>query len=131
MRISRLLISVTLLLSPIMLMAQNAPLRGRISDSSGAVIPGSKVKVLRGRDVIAEATTNATGNFDLELAAGEYQIEVNAPEFKPLRQDIRVVAGMAPLSLNLTIATVAQTLDVKESANRPVAIDSDIPLTTQ
>src|SRR5438477_12549832 len=75
MRISRLLISVTLLLSPIMLMAQNAPFRGRISDSSGAVIPGSKVKVLRGRDVIAEATTNATGDFDLELAAGEYQIE--------------------------------------------------------
>jgi hypothetical protein len=123
MRISRLLISLFLLLSPLTLSAQNAPLRGRISDSSGAVIPGSQIKVLKGSDVIAEVTTNTTGDFDLELAAGEYQIEVNAPEFNPLRQDIRVAAGMVPLSISLTIATIAQALDVKESADRAVTID--------
>src|SRR5204862_1099287 len=124
MRISRVLISLSFLLCPMSLNAQNAPLRGRISDSSGAVIPGSKINVLKGSDVIAEATTNTTGDFALELAAGEYQIEVNAPEFNPLRQDIRVAAGMAPLSLNLTIATIAQTLEVKESAGRAATIDS-------
>ena len=107
------------------------PLRGRISDSSGAVIPGSKIKVLKGSDVIAEAITNTTGDFALELAAGEYQIEVSAPEFNPLRQEIRVVAGMAPLSLSLSIAAITQKLDVKETAEQAVTIDSDIPLTTQ
>ena len=116
MRISRWLISLSFVLCPMTLSAQNVPLRGRISDSSGAVIPGSKIKVMKGSDVIAEATTNPTGDFALELPAGEYQIEVNAPEFNLLRQDIRVAAGMAPLSLSLTIATIAQKLDVKETA---------------
>jgi hypothetical protein len=142
MRMSRLLISFSILLSPIALSAQNAApgdtaasaaprLRGRISDSTGAVIPGSKIKILKGAEVIAEATTNSTGDFDLELAAGNYQLEVNAPEFTPLRQDIRMAAGIAPLSLTLTIATIAQTLDVKENAQQAVTIDSEIPLTTQ
>ena len=131
MRISRLLISLSFLLCPITLSAQNVPLRGRISDSSGAVIPESKIKVLKGSDVIAEATTNTIGDFALEVATGEYQIEVNAPEFNPLRQDIRVASGMAPLSLSLTVATIAQQLDVKETAEQAVTIDSDIPLTTQ
>ena len=131
MRISRVLISLSFLLCPMSLNAQNAPLRGRISDSSGAVIPGSKIKVLKGSDVIAEAITNTTGDFALELAAGEYQIEVSAPEFNPLRQEIRVVAGMAPLSLSLSIAAITQKLDVKETAEQAVTIDSDIPLTTQ
>jgi hypothetical protein len=131
MRISGLLISLSFFLNALPLNAQNAPLRGRISDSSGAVIRGAKIKVLKGSDVVTEATTNTTGDFDLELAAGEYQIEVNAPEFNPFREDIRVAVGMAPLSLSLTIATIAQTLDVKESAGRAVTIDSDIPLTTQ
>jgi Carboxypeptidase regulatory-like domain len=142
MRMSRLLISFSILLSPIALSAQNAApgdtaasaaprLRVRILDSSGAVIPGSKITLLKGTDVIAEGTTNTTGDFDLELAAGEYQLEVDAPEFNSIRQNVRVAAGMAPLSLNLTIARIAQTLDVKESAGRAVTIDSDIPLTTQ
>ena len=132
MRISHLLISLPFLLSPVTsTSAQNAPLRGRISDSSGAVIPGSKIKVLKGSDVVAEVTANTAGDFALEIAAGEYQIEVNAPEFNPLRLDIRVAAGMAPLSLSLTIATITQKLDVKETAEQAVTIDADIPLTTQ
>src|SRR3954463_14780567 len=102
MPMSRLLIMVCLL-SPMALSAQNAAprLRGRISDSSGAVISGSNIKVLKGSDVIAEARTNTTGDFDLELAAGDYHLEVNAPEFNSFRQDIRWAAGMAPLSISL------------------------------
>src|SRR5436190_18388592 len=110
MRMSRLLIGLAFLLSAVAINAQRVTprLRGRISDSSGAVIPGSKIKVLKGSDVIAEAMTNTTGDFALELAAGEYQIELSAPEFNPLRQEIRVVAGMAPVSLSLSIAAITQ-----------------------
>ena len=133
MRISPLFIGLSVLLSAIALNAQNVTTRlpGRISDSSGAVIPGSNIKVLKGSDVIAETTTNATGDFDLELAAGEYRIEVHAPDFNPFSQEIRVAAGMAPLFLSLTIATIAQRLDVKETAGQAPTIDSDVPLTTQ
>ena len=70
--------SIAFLLSALTLSAQSAPphLRGRIVDSSGAVIPGSRIKVMRGTEVVAEVITNLTGDFDLELAAGDYQIEV-------------------------------------------------------
>lgn len=127
MRMFCLLIAISLLLSSMAFSAQNAPrLRGRISDSSDAVISGSTIKVLKGTDVISEATTNATGDFDLELAAGDYQLEVNAHEFNSFRQDIRVAAGMAPISVSLKIATVAQKLDVNETAEKAVTIDSDL-----
>ena len=109
MRIFRLLISLAFLVSALRLNAQNAPLRGRISDSSGAVIPGSKIKVLKGSDVVAEATTNTTGDFNLELATGEYQIEVNAPEFNPLRQELRAQFGeCTPYTRRSNLAKVGE-----------------------
>src|SRR5205823_3745897 len=53
------------------LSAQSAPphVRGRMTDSSGAVIAGTKIRVLRESEVVAEVVTNLTGDFDLELAA--------------------------------------------------------------
>ena len=92
----RLLTSIAFFLIAVVLSAQSAPphLRGRITDSSGAVIPGSKITVLRGGEVIAELVTNPSGDFDLELAAGDYQLEVKTADFNPLRQNLRVAAGM-------------------------------------
>ena len=52
----RLLALTALLFFALTLSAQNAPphVRGRITDSSGAVIAGSKITILRGSEVIAE-----------------------------------------------------------------------------
>ena len=69
----RLLALTALLFFALTLSAQNAPphVRGRVTDSSGAVIAGTKITALRGSEVIAEVVTNLTGDFDLELAAGD------------------------------------------------------------
>src|SRR6185503_6412882 len=132
-RMFRLLTSIAFFLIAVVLSAQNAPphLRGRITDSSGAVIPGSKITVLRGGEVIAELVTNPSGDFDLELAAGDYQLEVKTADFNPLRQNLRVAAGIAPLSLSLTLAKLEQTIEVNDTADKAVTIDSDVALTTQ
>src|SRR6185436_18448114 len=129
----RLLALTALLFFALTLSAQNAPphVRGRVTDSSGAVIAGTKITALRGSEVIAEVITNLTGDFDLELAAGDYQLEINATDFNPIRQNVRVAAGMAPLSLSLTVAKVEQTVEVNDTADRAVTIDSDVALTTQ
>src|SRR5205823_3913445 len=102
------------------LSAQSAPphVRGRMTDSSGAVIAGTKIRVLRESEVVAEVVTNLTGDFDLELAAGDYQLEINATEFNPVRQNVRVAAGMAPLLLSLTVAKVEQTVEVNDTAEK-------------
>ena len=129
----RLLAFIAFLWIAVPLNAQNAPphLRGRITDASGAVIPGSKITVLRGSAVIDELVTNLTGDFDMELAAGDYRLEVNTAGFNPLRQNVRVAAGIAPLSLTLTVAKVEQTVEVSDTAGKAVTIDSDVALTTQ
>jgi hypothetical protein len=129
----RLFAFTALLFIAATLSAQNAPphVRGRIMDSSGAVVAGTKITVLRGSEVVAEVVTNLTGDFDLELAAGDYQLEISATDFNPLRQSVRVAAGMAPLALSLTVAKVEQTVEVNDTADKAVTIDSDVALTTQ
>jgi hypothetical protein len=129
----RLLAFTALLFIAATLSAQNAPphVRGRITDSSGAVIAGTKITLLKGSEVVAESITNLTGDFDLELAAGDYQLEINARDFNPVRQNLRIAAGMAPLSISLTVAKVEQAIEVKDTAENAVTIDSDVALTTQ
>jgi hypothetical protein len=128
----RLLAFTALLVIAATLSAQNAPphVRGRITDSSGAVIAGTKITLLKGSEVVAESITNLTGDFDLELAAGDYQLEINARDFNPVRQNLRIAAGMAPLSISLTVAKVEQAIEVKDTAENAVTIDSDVALTT-
>ena len=106
-------------------------LRGRVADPTGAVIQGSSVKVMQGNDTIAEVTTGATGEFDVELPAGEYQIEVNTPDFKPFTEKVRVAAGMAPLTITLSLSTIEAKVDVNEAANQDVTIDSPPTLGAQ
>jgi Carboxypeptidase regulatory-like domain len=125
--------TTTLLIIAATVSAQNAPphVRGRITDSSGAVIAGTKITLLRGSEVVAESITNLAGDFDLEPASGDYQLEINAPGFNPLRQDLRVAVGMAPLSISLTVAKVEQAIEVNDTAEKAVTIDADVALTTQ
>src|SRR4029453_17043957 len=61
----------------------------------------------------------------------DYQLEVKTADFNPLRQNLRVAAGMAPLSLSLTLAKLEQTIEVSDTAAKAVTIDSDVALTTQ
>src|SRR5439155_26963200 len=64
-------------------------------------------------------------------ASGDYPLEINAPGCNPVRQNVRTAAGMAPLSISLTVAKVDQAIEVKDTAEHVVTIDSDIALTTQ
>ena len=125
--------TTTLLIIAATLSAQNAPphIRGRITDSSGAVIAGTKITLLKGREVVAESITNLTGDFDFEPASGDYQLEINAAGFNPVRQNVSTAAGMAPLSISLTVAKVEQAIEVNDTAEHAVTIDSDVALTTQ
>ena len=125
--------TTTLLIIAATLSAQNAPphIRGRITDSSGAVIAGTRITLLKGSEVVAESITNLTGDFDLESASGDYQLEINAAGFNPVRQNVSTAAGMAPLSISLTVAKVEQAIEVNDTAEHAVTIDSEVALTTQ
>src|SRR5687768_9906061 len=63
-------------------------IRGRVSDASGAVLPGAAVKATNTESgVTLSATTNQAGNYSIPFALpGFYNVEVELTGFKQFRQ---------------------------------------------
>ncbi|MFZ0952563.1 MAG: carboxypeptidase regulatory-like domain-containing protein [Candidatus Sulfotelmatobacter sp.] len=66
---------------------------GRATDSTGALLPGARVRVEPGGAAVA---TNQIGEFTIiSLAPGEYKVTVSYVGFLPYTADVKVVAGQA------------------------------------
>src|SRR6476660_4172732 len=82
---------------------------GKIIDPNGSVVIGARIEAVRaGTSVRAGATTtNAEGEFSLQLARGEYTINVMAEGFAPrlLTMSFRMPdERMMPIMLSVTPA---------------------------
>src|SRR5262249_5337278 len=129
MKLCRVIALIVLSLSASVLSAQTARLRGTVLDPSGAVIPEAEVKISQGTRSVAEAKSDATGNFSFDLAAGEYRLEISAAEFKPHQQNVRVTPNMRPLAIALTVATVNAVVNVGQADDK-VSLEDDAKLTS-
>jgi len=98
-------------------------------DSSGLIMPGVTVKLYQANKVVKESLTTATGDFDIALNPGDYRLEVIAPDFETINQEVKVAANMQPLSINMTLAVLATNVDVTENTNA-VSLDADSSLST-
>src|SRR6185295_5576680 len=74
-------------------------LKGKVLDSSLGAMVGATVKVYKGTAVpkagtmpTKEGVSGAVGDFDLELPAGDYRIEVSAPDFTTFQQAVKLAA---------------------------------------
>ncbi|MCH8266870.1 MAG: carboxypeptidase regulatory-like domain-containing protein, partial [Acidobacteria bacterium] len=94
--------------------AQTETLKGRVLDSTGALIPGASVAAYAGEQVVSETRTGDGGEFELTLPPGQYQLQVTAPDFEPYTEAIAVQAEMPVLSITLELAPFLQALDVEE-----------------
>ncbi len=94
--------------------AQTETLKGRVLDSTGALIQGASVTAYAGEAVVAETRTGNGGEFELSLPPGEYRLHVAAPDFEPYREVIAVQAGMSAFSVTLNLAPIRQSVDVEE-----------------
>ncbi|MDP8980026.1 MAG: TonB-dependent receptor, partial [Acidobacteriota bacterium] len=106
------------------LFAQTATLRGRVTDESGAVVPGAIV-TLAG-PVAKTTTTGNDGSYSFNaLAPGDYTAQASAPDLA-LPAPIKLVlkAGAQTLNLQLRIASTMQQVTVEESAGPTVSTDS-------
>ena len=123
-------IAVTVLfLSVSIASAQTFRLRGAVLDPSGAVIPDALVRISQGNRSVAEAKSDATGNFSFDLPAAEYRIEISALDFKTHQQNVRVAANMRPLSIALAVATINAVVDVGQPDDK-VNLEDDAKLTS-
>jgi len=130
MRKSVLLVLTVFLVASSMFAAQtrNPRLTGKVSDSTGAVMPGTDIRVTQGDRTVAETKTNAEGAFGVELPAGEYKVQVSAPDFKAFEQTVRVTPNMAPLNVSLSLAIVETKVEVT-TQTAEVTIDAESTLT--
>jgi len=117
---------------------QAGTLRGVLTDSSGAVIPGATVSITAG-DVRKTAATGGDGSYSFPgLAAGEYNISVEFPGFDPFRKTVAINAGITlqvPIQLQLNagrqeVTVTAQggdlSVDPEHSAAAVVMSDTDL-----
>src|SRR5262245_11221696 len=109
--------------------AQTSKLAGRVLDPSGAVMLGVDIKLFQGATLVKEGKTDERGTFSLEVPPGQYRVEVSAPDFKTINQELRITPNMPSVSISLSLATVATQIDVGSKKDE-VTIDEDANLTS-
>ncbi len=89
---------------------------GRITDPSGAVIPGAEVRAINvATQAAARARTNDAGNYTIPyLLPGTYTLTVEAQGFKKFqREGVQVrVNDSLEVNMQLTIGAVAESIEV-------------------
>src|SRR5215469_15243347 len=100
--------------------AVNATLLGTVTDSSGAVVSGAKVRVTEMRTGLERvSTTNSSGNYQfVDLPPGQYEVTVEQTGFKKaaekgidvqVNSDVRVNLTLQPGGAEQVIEVTAQT----------------------
>lgn len=106
-----------------------AAVRGTVSDSTGAVMPGARV-VLRaiatGQETVTE--TNPQGEFRFEPATGTYLVIVSRPGFSEVARTVVVSAADADIDLPFALELGILNADVSVTASRAEREVRQIPL---
>src|SRR5262249_39826578 len=101
-------------------LGQTAQVTGRISDQSGAVVPGAQVTVTNQKTGIGrDSVSNGEGYFTIPLLPpGEYRIGVKKDGFKPVvRPDVALnVEQVARLDFTLETGAVSDTVTITSDA---------------
>jgi hypothetical protein len=98
---------------------QAGVLKGEVADPMGSMVPGAKVAVSRGRQVV-ETQSGPDGHYSFRtLAPGSYTVKATAKGFEPLTiQGIALAAGrVKELNLPLSIAIEREEVTVNGHAN--------------
>lgn len=103
--------------------------QGRVSDDTGAVIPGATLTLTNvDTGVLIETRTNATGNYNFTLVpVGNYRIGCKAENFKQgIANNVRVeTAGQVRQDFQLELGAVSETIEVKASGG---VLQTDSPV---
>jgi Carboxypeptidase regulatory-like domain/TonB dependent receptor len=97
-----------------------ATITGRVTDSSGGVVPSAKIVIEeQGTGQVYELTSNSDGEFTRPaLKPSTYNVIVSATGFKKSEQkDIRLNAGeRTGINITLSVGDIGQTVEVTASA---------------
>ncbi|MFN7921972.1 MAG: carboxypeptidase regulatory-like domain-containing protein [Bryobacteraceae bacterium] len=92
--------------------AQQASLRGTVSDPGGAVVPGAQVALKGPRGVTRSAEAGPDGTYSFaKLAPGEYTLAASAPQLA-MAAPVKVSLGTATKTVDLVLSVVAEKQQV-------------------
>jgi hypothetical protein len=108
------------------LLAQNAILRGVVTDESGAVVPGATVTLTGPAGLEKTAVTAGDGAYTFAaLPSGDYVVQASAPQMVlPQPRTFTLRAGAQTLNLRLSVASTTQQIVVEENAGPAVSTDA-------
>ncbi len=96
--------------------AISGKITGTVTDNTGAVIPGAKIKIERSSLMAArDATSQSDGNYEIDLLPiGTYQVTVTANGFKTfVQKGIVLEAGFtATVNAHMEVGTMSQSVEV-------------------
>lgn len=100
-------------------------IRGTITDSSGAIVPGAKVTITDiGTNISQTTTSNASGSYAFTaLRASNYKLLVEAPAFGGVEKDGITLTVNQATTLNVTLKPASQQTSVTVEAI-PVLLDT-------
>ena len=107
--------------------AQRASLTGKISDATGAVIPGVQVTITNvNTGVSREVTSNEEGYYTIpQLQPGEYRTSIRKDGFKPLQQSGLSLQVEQVLRLDYTLEAGALTETINVAAVLAATVESE------
>lgn len=104
-----------------------AMLRGKITDQTGALIPGATITISNGKaQTVATATADATGGYEVHVAPGTYTITVTYQGFAPfVSQGLLLERGQVK-RVDVSMAIEAAQQNVVVSDETPtVSVEAD------
>ena len=123
-----LMLALILSLTGSTMLAQNTAFRGKVVDDQSAVMIGAAVTVKKGTQTVFQGKTTDQGTFTVQLAPGQYSVEIVAEDFDTLVQPVRVAPNMAMTTYTMKLAQVRAEVTVQESANQ-ISLDPTSNLT--
>jgi len=105
----------------------NSDIAGTVTDSaSGQPLPSSEVSVLRGSEVVFNATTDAFGRYTAHnISPGTYTVTARFLGFRPVSKLVVVAETSGDMRVDFALTPVAISLEgVTINASVPLAVDT-------